>query len=256
MPRSAAAAALEAPLQEFAAWQHSSSSSIGRSCRRRGGGGGELSGLRCLVACCLLAVLLLALPVAFLLDRAFRQAAPPADQQEAEPGRSAQFQKQTAMPTSMPVTTPLPGSRPKAYLTADSPEVGPCVGNQLPILKWRDLRRLEDGNQMLYKNGFLVVPKDGEYFIYSQITFRRQQQNVNCTKHNVTAIKGVLSKRTGNYVMELMSASNSITMAEYSKESIYLGSIVLLREGDELMVNVSHTEFVYPKESFFGAFFI
>ena len=101
----------------------------------------------------------------------------------------------------------------------------------------------------VYKNGYITVPRDGLYYVYSQFWYDQQSSSQNyCSFH----IK--------------LNDSNNIGRAHHYRknpisydQSQYTGVTVMLTANDRLSVTVGHTcyyEFYSDSRAFFGAFYI
>lgn len=120
---------------------------------------------------------------------------------------------------------------------------------------------------MNYTNKFLVIPESGDYFIYSQITFRgitSRCGNISQGRRpsRPDLIFVVITKVTDNYPEPAHLLTGTKSVCEISSnwfQPLYLGAMFSLEEGDRLMVNVSDISLVdYTKEdkTFFGAFLL
>lgn len=140
--------------------------------------------------------------------------------------------------------------------------------NQFPALHWEhELGLAFTKNRMNYTNKFLVIPEQGDYFVYSQVTFRgttsecggiSQRSQLN----KPDSIIVVITKVTDSYpepTQLLMGTKSVCEIGSNWFQPIYLGAMFSLQEGDKLMVNVSDIALVdYTKEdkTFFGAFLL
>lgn len=141
-------------------------------------------------------------------------------------------------------------------------------GNGQKISNWESSRK---GHSFLYnvelRNGELVIPQTGFYYIYSQIYFRfRENENEDsdflAQIRNPKQLVQYVYKLT-NYpepIMLMKSARTSCwsKKAEYGLYSIYQGGVFQLKKEDRIFVSVSNGDIVdMDKEaSFFGAFLI
>ncbi|XP_077162320.1 tumor necrosis factor ligand superfamily member 15 [Paroedura picta] len=212
---------------------------------------GQLFG--CLLAFCLLAVFMLALPVAYLLSKHLGE--PPACKAEEKAFRMPEFQKQIGTP-------PATELKPWAHLTVSAPHELKCVPG-FPSLLWKDDQTLQSSPKVKihYENGFLVISKPGDYFVYAQVTFQNQiTEKDNCSSGKVTRVTQTISTSSSRYPVpvELLRSSRTVGEIQNWKHAIYLGAIVHLQENDTLFVNVSSAKLVNNKhgETFFGAFLI
>ncbi|KAH0510711.1 Tumor necrosis factor ligand superfamily member 15 [Microtus ochrogaster] len=145
---------------------------------------------------------------------------------------------------------------------------GPHLQNQFPALHWEhELGLAFTKNRMNYTNKFLVIPESGDYFIYSQITFRgitSRCSNINQERrpNRPDFIIVVITKVTDSYPEPSHLLTGTKSVCEISSnwfQPLYLGAMFSLEEGDRLMVNVSDISLVdYTKEdkTFFGAFLL
>ncbi|KFP70857.1 Tumor necrosis factor ligand superfamily member 10, partial [Acanthisitta chloris] len=144
----------------------------------------------------------------------------------------------------------------------------PRRGNGQKIHNWESSRK---GPSFLHnvelRNGELVIPQTGFYYIYSQIYFRfREDENENSDLlgqiRNPKQLVQYVYKLT-NYpepILLMKSARTSCwsKKAEYGLYSIYQGGVFQLKREDRIFVSVSNSDIVdMDKEaSFFGAFMI
>uniref|UniRef100_A0A8C3FGS1 Tumor necrosis factor ligand superfamily member 15 n=1 Tax=Chrysemys picta bellii TaxID=8478 RepID=A0A8C3FGS1_CHRPI len=199
----------------------------------------DLKKIRCAVVFCLLSVLVLALPTAYLLVGNLR-AHKSGPAQVADESMS-RFLKQQASPIFK------------------KQDISPPMGNQLPVLQWEHERGLAfTKNNMNYTNKSLMIPKAGDYYIYSQVTFRGPTPN----HSKPVSITQTITKVTDSYPEPTQLLTATKTLCEMGNnwfQPIYLGAVLFMEEGDRLMVNVSEIQWVdYTKEdkTFFGAFLL
>ncbi|XP_074009571.1 tumor necrosis factor ligand superfamily member 10 [Numenius arquata] len=144
----------------------------------------------------------------------------------------------------------------------------PRRGSGHKISNWESSRR---GHSFLYnvelRNGELVIPQTGFYYIYSQIYFRFRE-NENEDSDLLAQIRN--PKQLVQYVYKLTNYPEPILLmksartscwskkAEYGLYSIYQGGVFQLKRDDRIFVSVSNSDIVdMDKEaSFFGAFMI
>uniref|UniRef100_A0A8C9NE56 Tumor necrosis factor ligand superfamily member 10 n=1 Tax=Serinus canaria TaxID=9135 RepID=A0A8C9NE56_SERCA len=169
-----------------------------------------------------------------------------------------------------------PTRRIAAHLTGSSrrsslsPRINPLprrgIGHK--INNWESSRK---GHSFLYnvelRNGELVIPQTGFYYIYSQIYFRFRE-NENEDSDLLGQIRN--PKQLVQYVYKLTNYPEPILLmksartscwskkAEYGLYSIYQGGVFQLKREDRIFVSVSNSDIVdMDKEaSFFGAFMI
>ncbi|XP_059513842.1 tumor necrosis factor ligand superfamily member 15 [Myotis daubentonii] len=160
------------------------------------------------------------------------------------------------------------GDKPRAHLTVVRQMSTQPLNNQFPVLDWEhELGLAFTKNRMNYTNKFLVIPESGDYFVYSQITFRgftskcgESSKGSRANKPNIIIV--VITKVTENYPEPTQLLMGTKTVCEIGSnwfQPIYLGAMFSLQEGDKLMVNVSDISLVdYTKEdkTFFGAFLL
>ncbi|XP_061861891.1 tumor necrosis factor ligand superfamily member 10 isoform X2 [Colius striatus] len=167
-----------------------------------------------------------------------------------------------------------PITRIAAHLTGNSNRRNsPAPRNSLPrrgnghkINNWESSRK---GHSFLYnvelRNGELVIPQTGFYYIYSQTYFRfRENEDSDLLEHirNPKQLVQYVYKLT-NYpepILLMKSARTSCwsKKAEYGLYSIYQGGVFQLKREDRIFVSVSNGDIVdMDKEaSFFGAFMV
>ncbi|NWT01483.1 TNF15 factor, partial [Mionectes macconnelli] len=215
----------------------------------------DLRRIRCAVLLCLLSVLVLMLPIAYLLVGNLR--APSSCGSQVPEERSSLLLKQRAVAA---VTDTLSSAeKPRAHLTVKRQDLSSAVGNHLPILQWEDKRGLAfTKNNLSYSSNALVIPVSGDYYVYAQVTFRGPIES-HSKPNSVTEI---ITKVTDSYPEPTQLLTGTKTLSENWNgwfQPIYLGAVVSLEVGDKLMVNVSDIKLVdYTKEhkTFFGAFLL
>ncbi|NXG70406.1 TNF10 factor, partial [Baryphthengus martii] len=170
-----------------------------------------------------------------------------------------------------------PINRIAAHLTGNSnrknslsPHIdsSPRRGNGQKINNWESSG---NGHSFLYnvelRNGELVIPQTGFYYIYSQ-TYFRFRENENEDSDLLAQIRN--PKQLVQYVYKLTNYPEPIMLmksartscwskkAEYGLYSIYQGGVFQLKREDRIFVSVSNSDIVdMDKEaSFFGAFMI
>ncbi|KAG8518811.1 Tumor necrosis factor ligand superfamily member 15 [Galemys pyrenaicus] len=158
--------------------------------------------------------------------------------------------------------------KPRAHLTVVKQTPTQTNENQFPALHWEhELGLAFTKNRMNYTNRFLVIPETGDYFVYSQVTFRGTTSE--CGKnHQINQLNKpdsiivVVTKVTDSYPAPTQLLMGTKSMCELGSswfQPIYLGAMFSLQEGDKLIVNVSDISLVdYTKEdkTFFGAFLL
>ncbi|NWU49773.1 TNF15 factor, partial [Dromas ardeola] len=215
----------------------------------------DLRRIRCAVLLCLLSVLVLALPTAYLLVGNLRAPSSCAGQVTEE--RGSRFLKQRAVST---VTDMLSSAeKPRAHLTVKKQDNANTAGSHLPILQWEDKRGLAfTKNNLSYYSNALVIPVSGDYYVYAQVTFRGTAE----WSGKTNSVTEIITKVTDSYPepTQLLTGTKTLSEKENSWfQPIYLGAVISLEVGDKLMVNVSDIKLVdYTKEhkTFFGAFLL
>ncbi|XP_067398258.1 tumor necrosis factor ligand superfamily member 15 [Emydura macquarii macquarii] len=213
----------------------------------------DLKKIRCAVVFCLLSVLVLALPTAYLLVGNLR-AHKPGPAQVADESTSRFLKQQTSS-----INLISSAEKPRAHLTVKKQDVSPPLGDQFPVLQWEHEHGLAfTKNNMNYTNKSLVIPKAGDYYVYSQVTFRGPTPSDN----NPASVTQIITKVTDSYPepTQLLTATKTLgAMGSNWFQPVYLGAVLFMEEGDRLMVNVSDIQWVdYTKEhkTFFGAFLL
>ncbi|XP_019802048.1 tumor necrosis factor ligand superfamily member 15 isoform X2 [Tursiops truncatus] len=160
------------------------------------------------------------------------------------------------------------GDKPRAHLTVVRQTPTQSLKNQFPALHWEhELGLAFTKNRMNYTNKFLVIPESGDYFVYSQVTFRGTTSECGeisqgSRLNKPDSIIVVITKVTDSYpepTQLLMGTKSVCEIGSNWFQPIYLGAMFFLNEGDKLMVNVSDISLVdYTKEdkTFFGAFLL
>ncbi|MBZ3889880.1 Tumor necrosis factor ligand superfamily member 15 [Sciurus carolinensis] len=218
---------------------------------------------RCALTCCLLSVPILAGLAAYLLVGQLRT--------QGEDCTQVPIQKeQESGPPHQPFYAPLRADRekPRAHLTVVKQTSSSHPKNQFPALHWEhELGLAFTKNRMKYTNKFLVIPESGDYFVYSQITFRGTTSECGSIRQGrqqkkPDSIIVVITKVTDSYPEPSQLLTGTKSVCEISSnwfQPLYLGAMFSLQEGDKLMVNVSDISLVdYTKEdkTFFGAFLL
>ncbi|XP_052501353.1 tumor necrosis factor ligand superfamily member 15 [Budorcas taxicolor] len=230
--------------------------------KARAGLASRRSSARWPLTCCLLSIPILAALTTYLLVgqlRAQGEACELQTQKEQEIGPSHQ---RAYVP---------PGTdreKPRAHLTVVRQTPMQPLKNQFPALHWEhELGLAFTKNRMNYTNKFLVIPESGDYFVYSQVTFRGTisecgEISKGRQPNKPDSIIVVITKVTDSYpepTQLLMGTKSVCEIGSNWFQPIYLGAMFSLNEGDKLMVNVSDISLVdYTKEdkTFFGAFLL
>ncbi|XP_076609441.1 tumor necrosis factor ligand superfamily member 14 [Chaetodon auriga] len=167
-----------------------------------------------------------------------------------ESGNSASSSKVIAgeddnPPTTRPSVIILP-SKPVAHLTD-----GQNVVHEKHIMAWS-----MDADPLLYemdyKNGSLLIQKEGFYYVYSKVSF----SDTDVFYHSVE-LKTKLY--VGKSIPLLMSRKYSDKISNKMRSNSYLGGVFHLHKDDALFVKVSNSSKVRRYKSFeniFGAYMI
>ncbi|XP_003407832.2 tumor necrosis factor ligand superfamily member 15 [Loxodonta africana] len=160
------------------------------------------------------------------------------------------------------------GAKPRAHLTVVRQTPTQNLKNQFPTLHWEhELGLAFTKNRMNYTNKFLVIPEAGDYFVYSQVTFRGTTSecgeiSLGRPSSKPDSIIVIVTKVTDSYPEPTKLLTGTKSVCEIGSnwfQPIYLGAVFSLQEGDKLVVNVSDISLVdYTKEdkTFFGAFLL
>ncbi|XP_040261970.1 tumor necrosis factor ligand superfamily member 15 isoform X1 [Bufo bufo] len=142
--------------------------------------------------------------------------------------------------------------RPKAHLT------GTRQIDASGRLHWeskRGLAFLTGG--MIYSNKSIVIPKEGYYFVYSQLSFRP----AGSTCADDTSISQSITRFNSNYPEPeiILSGISFCTKGSKIYQPISLGGLLHLKTGDQLKVDirpVSPIDTSVNHKTFFGAFLV
>ncbi|KAG9338213.1 hypothetical protein JZ751_026966 [Albula glossodonta] len=111
---------------------------------------------------------------------------------------------------------------------------------------------------MSLSNGRLRVPRDGRYYLYSQVYFRYPSPGEG--DHGSHQLVQCVYKKT-SYArpIQLLKGVGTkcwVPDAEYALHSVYQGGLFQLRAGDEIFISVSSPSTVHADDSssYFGAF--
>ncbi|XP_059494159.1 tumor necrosis factor ligand superfamily member 15-like isoform X2 [Stegostoma tigrinum] len=120
--------------------------------------------------------------------------------------------------------------KPRAHLTAKLTSVDGIDG-QYSALQWEDKNGLAfTEGQLNYQNPALIIPRQGTYFVYSQVSFRSSSK-----VKNITHISHIITKLTSSYPepTHLLSSTRSLHGNQNRWQvTIYLGAIFQLQRGD------------------------
>lgn len=134
------------------------------------------------------------------------------------------------------------------------------------IEAWESQRGLAFQNNLDMRNGELIFPQAGLYYIYSQTYFRLPQQELKGTEEEEPRNRQVLQyiyKKMSSYPVPLLLMKNARTTCwsrdqDYGLFSIYQAGVILLSAGDRVFVTVSNISSLDMdgRSSFFGAFLV
>ncbi|XP_072344423.1 tumor necrosis factor ligand superfamily member 15-like [Scyliorhinus torazame] len=156
----------------------------------------------------------------------------------------------------LPVDT---AEKPRAHLTAKVTSSDKKDGEYF-ALQWEHKNGLAfTKGELNYQDRALTIPRKGDYFVYSQVSFRGYASDMN---ENNSLIIHMITKLTPRYPkpMQLLSSTRSIN-GEKSlwRMAIYLGAVFHLEQGDRIIVNVSsvkQVDFTNDHKTYFGAFLL
>ncbi|XP_007444819.2 tumor necrosis factor ligand superfamily member 15-like [Python bivittatus] len=220
--------------------------------------------LSCLLGLSLLGMFVLALPVLYLLSGRFSEKPAPEEMPTAE---MPDAQRQHDVP---PCNCSDSNIRPSVHVAADFDKISKekCLAPQYPALYWYNPEEEGEGQIKLGDEGkHLIIPKDGRYFVYSQVTFYCPDSTCEgvtyCEKSAVdeTMVTQMISHQNTAYdgaLSTVFLSSSSIDKTKWSK-TLYLAGIIQLKKDDKLMVNVSNPQLVQankPEFTFFGLYLI
>jgi hypothetical protein len=136
----------------------------------------------------------------------------------------------------------------------------------VPIREWHHGSELYDTDAytkhgIRYRNGRLVVPVDGTYFIYSNLDFFEEcipssgipniKDINNPIKHGIFKFN-ILEGEEKELVTNVQPHTIS-TNRYYNSYNSYVSSLAELKAGDELSVKVSNITYIrYTKDNTFG----
>ncbi|KAI1900667.1 hypothetical protein AGOR_G00052270 [Albula goreensis] len=147
------------------------------------------------------------------------------------------------------------GTRPNAHLTAPETSI-----HNVTTLEWES----KNGDAFLqdfdYGNNALIVPKDGRYSVYLQLTYRMTEKFV-CIPGNLIQLTQEVYRLSDSYPVEtlLMVASDTVNCSEKKwRRSIYTSGVFQLEKGDRLFVKAGNAVLIdyNEKRMFFGAFLV
>ncbi|KAM4019955.1 tumor necrosis factor ligand superfamily member 15 [Anomaloglossus baeobatrachus] len=194
--------------------------------------------LKCAVAFCFLLLFALVLFTVFLIRGGF-----------PDKTDKGQMDKQQG-------TKPDTDEKPKAHLTGRM-QTGQTDGSA-QVLQWEaalGLAFLKNG--MIYFNNSIIIPKEGFYFVYSQLSFRPSSSI--CVDDKT--ISQSIMRSNANYPVPetILSGISFCTKDSKKYQPIYLGGLLQLRKGDHLKVHLrpgAPIDTSVDHKTFFGAFLV
>ncbi|KAM9345598.1 tumor necrosis factor ligand superfamily member 14 [Symphorus nematophorus] len=164
---------------------------------------------------------------------------------------SASSSKQTA---GKDVTSPserpdvmVPPSKPVAHLTD-----GMDVVHGKEVMAW-SMAAEPLLHEMEYKNGSLIIQKEGYYYVYSKVSFSNPKVFRHCVEWKT-------KRYDGKSIPLLMSRKYSgLDKKKEIRSNSYLGGVFHFYKGDAIFVKVSNASWVLrykPFENVFGAYMI
>ncbi|XP_067868733.1 tumor necrosis factor ligand superfamily member 15-like [Heterodontus francisci] len=195
-------------------------------------------------ACCVSGCFLLAVLSVYLLL------------QHVPAHKVGQAMDETQSASEMIQPSPATAEKPRAHLTAKE-TFSENIGGEHVALQWEDRNGLAfTKGKLNYQNKALIIPEKGDYFVYSQVSFRGTGSK------KVEHITHIITKLTSSYPepTQLLSSTRSI----YGEQNlwhmaIYLGAVFHLDKGDRLVVNVSsvaQVDFTNEHKTYFGTFLL
>ncbi|KAG9354622.1 hypothetical protein JZ751_001335 [Albula glossodonta] len=111
-----------------------------------------------------------------------------------------------------------------------------------------------------YGNNALIVPQDGRYSVYLQLTYRMTEKFF-CIPGNLIQLTQEVYRWSDSYPVEtlLMVASDTVNCSEKKwRRSIYTSGVFQLEKGDRLFVKAGNAVLIdyNEKRMFFGAFLV
>ncbi|KAL5005535.1 hypothetical protein ScPMuIL_018991 [Solemya velum] len=140
-------------------------------------------------------------------------------------------------------------------------------GGQYPITNWIYNEDIAFMNNVDYRHGRIVIPEDGYYYVYSQVSFIEVFDVLSKVKNEEDTSSHSLSHYLYRYNIiyrnggEERLLQNSITKCWgqrkfFGEYSSFLGAVLYFRQGDEVFVKVSNLTLIVrePKLNYFGLF--
>ncbi|XP_061103563.1 tumor necrosis factor ligand superfamily member 10-like [Conger conger] len=175
------------------------------------------------------------------------------------------FQEAQAQPRINHVSTSATSPRPSAHLTlrdsglqvfAPQPDLHQSCRH--PLRSWGNHSFGAHLHNMSLWNGRLRVPREGRYYLYSQVYFRYPSPGQgDQSSHQL--VQCVYKKTSYARPIQLLKGVGTKCWApdaEYALHSVYQGGLFQLQAGDEVFISVSSPSAVHADDSssYFGAF--
>ncbi|XP_029474180.1 tumor necrosis factor ligand superfamily member 6-like [Rhinatrema bivittatum] len=124
---------------------------------------------------------------------------------------------------------------------------------QALLIDWDSRGLLSFTAGVEYKNGGLIVPLNGLYFVYSNVDFQQQSCENTLLRHQV--LRRLLLYPNYRVLMESMK-KNSCEKSSRWAQSSYLGAVYNLTKSDALYVHVSNVALVNfeGSKTYFGLY--
>lgn len=124
---------------------------------------------------------------------------------------------------------------------------GSATVHEKTVMRWNVSDPLLHG--MIYKDGGLIIQKEGYYYVYSKVSF----SDSGVFQHSVT----LSSEKYLNNVTLMQSRKYSSASKE-SESNSFLSGVFILYAGDRIFVTVSNTSKIMQNNNYenFGAFMI
>ncbi|XP_077139583.1 tumor necrosis factor ligand superfamily member 15 isoform X1 [Ranitomeya variabilis] len=150
-------------------------------------------------------------------------------------------------------TNPAFDKRPKAHLTGTRQTDASAEDLQWePALGLAFLR-----NGMIYSNKSIIIPEEGFYFVYSQLSFRPPS---NTCLDDKTISQSIMKSNPNYPEPEIILSGISIcTKGNKKYQPIYLGGLLHLYKNDRLKVHINPStplDISVEHKTFFGAFLV
>ncbi|XP_066291744.1 tumor necrosis factor ligand superfamily member 10-like [Branchiostoma lanceolatum] len=160
-----------------------------------------------------------------------------------------------------------PGSRkPMAHLTGNPRHNLRKHHGEVKLRSWESEQGLATlANGMKYRGGNLVIPTDGLYYIYSQLSYRflneNPEENTDKEANTFQLIHYTYKQSSYPEPQLIMKSSRSTCWSKRTEFGLYTsfqGGVFRLEKGDKVSVSVSNAQMISFDESstFFGAFMI